>query len=355
MKLTNYSHTIAACGLLALMAMPSTSQSQDEGRAADATPAASAAASSPTAPPPATPAEIAAWISELDSREFRVRERATRQLLAAGAPALGALLTAANGDRPEPADRAVWIMQRLAQNVDQQVAEAALKRLVQLQDRPQLVAKAQSELQRIGIAACERHLKALGAECSTNVEPITMLGYAQVFRVRLGANWRGTSKDLQPLADLHNQLHIALEGPAVDDAVLKLFEARPSLIWMHLLNTKISVAAVDALKTRHPNALVYLKNRALMGVACQNHADGALVMTVEPGEAAHAAGVVAGDVITAIDGRKLPDFDRLTAHIAQHEPGDRITIEVLRGEEKRTLEVTLGSWAEFEKRRGGGN
>jgi S1-C subfamily serine protease len=57
------------------------------------------------------------------------------------------------------------------------------------------------------------------------------------------------------------------------------------------------------------------------------------------------------DVVVAIDGQKVPDFDRLTAHVAQHQPGDKIVVEVLRGGEKRKLDVTLGSWAEYDKRR----
>jgi hypothetical protein len=379
MKRRIKTHLIESCVLLALAVAPSLVRSQEQSeqatQAADGQqPARTADPQGPAirigvgvaAPipvpyravesPAASSPEVAALISELDSREYRVRERATRALLAAGLPALDGLLIAANGDRPEPADRAVWILQRLAQNVEQTTAEGALKRLAQLRDRPNLVAQAESELARIGVVACERRLKSLGAECSAKVEPIPTLGvYAPVFRVRLGPNWRGNSEDLRPLADLHSQQHIVLEGPAIDDTVMKLFESRPALIWMQLLNTKVSVAAIDSLKTRHPNADIYLKNRALMGVACQNHAEGAMVMTVEPGEAAHAAGVVAGDVITAIEGEKLPDFDRLTARIAQHGPGDKVQIEILRGEEKRTLEVTLGSWAEYEKRRGARN
>ena len=50
---------------------------------------------------------------QLDSNRYLVRERATQQLLARGPPALDPLLTAANGDRPEPADRAVWVLKNL--------------------------------------------------------------------------------------------------------------------------------------------------------------------------------------------------------------------------------------------------
>jgi putative serine protease PepD len=84
-----------------------------------------------------------------------------------------------------------------------------------------------------------------------------------------------------------------------------------------------------------------------MGVACTDHPAGAYVQSVSQGTSAEAAGVLQGDIITAIDGEKVPDFARLTARVAQHEPGDKIKLEVLRGEEKRTLSVTLGSWEAY--------
>lgn len=292
-----------------------------------------------------SPAEVAAWVAELDSREYRVRERATRQLMAAGAATLDPLLAAANGDRPEPAERAIWILQKISQMDDSPAALAALQRLVQLRDRPGIVTQAESEIARITVLACKRHLESRGAECTVQMEPIPSLGtYASVFHVRLGENWRGTAEDFRPLADLRYQRHVRLEGAAVDDAIIKLFESSPQLVWFQLWKTKVSVAAIDSLKERLPAAEVYLRNRALMGVGCENNALGARVRIVEPGSAADVAGVVAGDIITAINGQRIPDFDRLTANVAQHEPGQQIKIKVLRDDESLDLYVTLGSW-----------
>jgi serine protease Do len=70
-----------------------------------------------------------------------------------------------------------------------------------------------------------------------------------------------------------------------------------------------------------------------------------LVTDVRPGTAAATAGIVIGDVIATIDGHSLPDFDRLTVRIAQHQPGDKIDVEIIRGEKKMKITVTLGSWA----------
>jgi S1-C subfamily serine protease len=49
-----------------------------------------------------------------------------------------------------------------------------------------------------------------------------------------------------------------------------------------------------------------------------------------------------------MNGHTLPDFDRLTARIAQHQPGETVEVEIMRGNERKKLSVTLGSWAGHE-------
>jgi S1-C subfamily serine protease len=107
----------------------------------------------------------------------------------------------------------------------------------------------------------------------------------------------------------------------------------------------VTPAAVDSLKERHPRAIVYVRGEALLGVEAQNHTAGVLVTNVEAGTAAATAGIIKGDVIASIDGHTLPDFDRLTARIAQHRAGETTEIEIIRGEERKKLNVTFGSWA----------
>jgi S1-C subfamily serine protease len=135
-----------------------------------------------------------------------------------------------------------------------------------------------------------------------------------------------------------------LEGAPINDAVVKLFEATTTVMWLQLWHSKVSVTAVDSLKQQRPHIEIYLRNRALMGVGCEDHAAGAIVKTVAPGTAAEAAGILPGDIVTHINGNTIPDFDRLTANVAQHEPGEQITLDVLRGEETHKINITLGSW-----------
>jgi S1-C subfamily serine protease len=49
-----------------------------------------------------------------------------------------------------------------------------------------------------------------------------------------------------------------------------------------------------------------------------------------------------GDVIVAIDGEKVTDPDGVAVAVADKQPGDKIEVEVYRGDETRTITVTLG-------------
>ncbi|WP_081416302.1 S1C family serine protease [Gryllotalpicola ginsengisoli] len=53
---------------------------------------------------------------------------------------------------------------------------------------------------------------------------------------------------------------------------------------------------------------------------------GAQIAGVVSGGPAAAAGLEAGDVITALDGQAISSSDDLTAALAEHEPGDRVTV-----------------------------
>jgi len=51
---------------------------------------------------------------------------------------------------------------------------------------------------------------------------------------------------------------------------------------------------------------------------------------------------VGGDVIVAVDGRRLTQRDDLADLVSTHGAGDKVELEVIRGGDKRTVSVTLG-------------
>jgi S1-C subfamily serine protease len=82
---------------------------------------------------------------------------------------------------------------------------------------------------------------------------------------------------------------------------------------------------------------------------------GALVESVEDGGPAEEAGLRGsetdelsgdiaepGDLIVSLDGEPVRTADDVVAAVAGKQPGDKVELEVYRGDEKRTLEVELG-------------
>jgi putative serine protease PepD len=70
---------------------------------------------------------------------------------------------------------------------------------------------------------------------------------------------------------------------------------------------------------------------------------GALVEAVEPGSAGEDGDLKVGDVVTAVDGKRVTSSDALVALIRSYRPDDTVTLTYLRGDEEREVEVTLDS------------
>jgi S1-C subfamily serine protease len=84
---------------------------------------------------------------------------------------------------------------------------------------------------------------------------------------------------------------------------------------------------------------------------------GLLIERVESGSPAAKAGIrggstsvvisgtdytLGGDIVVAVDGKRVTGLSELRDILATHKPGDRIAVELYRGSDKRTVTVTLG-------------
>ena len=81
-----------------------------------------------------------------------------------------------------------------------------------------------------------------------------------------------------------------------------------------------------------------------------DRAHGALVGQVEPGSPAEKAGLKSGDVIVAVDGQNVPHSEDLPRMVAQHKPGTRVKVTVLREKQSRDFDVTLATMEESNER-----
>jgi putative serine protease PepD len=70
---------------------------------------------------------------------------------------------------------------------------------------------------------------------------------------------------------------------------------------------------------------------------------GATIAQVTPGQAAAGAGIKAGDVVTKVDDRVIGQSEDLAATVRSYAPGSKVTLTIKRGNDTRTVTVTLGS------------
>ena len=75
-------------------------------------------------------------------------------------------------------------------------------------------------------------------------------------------------------------------------------------------------------------------------------AGGVIVQQVFADSPAHEAGVERGDIIKAIDGNDVRNTRDLLEGLEDKEPGDEVTLTLLRDDEEMTLQVTLGEQPE---------
>jgi S1-C subfamily serine protease len=79
---------------------------------------------------------------------------------------------------------------------------------------------------------------------------------------------------------------------------------------------------------------------AQLGVNVQN---GIVIGAVVPGSPADNAGLRARDVVTAVDGQQITDESSLAEVLSQHQPGDSVTLTVVRSGQQQNVQATLGT------------
>jgi S1-C subfamily serine protease len=90
-------------------------------------------------------------------------------------------------------------------------------------------------------------------------------------------------------------------------------------------------------------------DRASLQMVDQTHtnttgaANGVTIRATQPGGAAANAGIRPGDVIVGIQGKQTQTVAKLDAMLAGEQPGQKVTVELLRGGNPRQITVRLGS------------
>jgi S1-C subfamily serine protease len=81
--------------------------------------------------------------------------------------------------------------------------------------------------------------------------------------------------------------------------------------------------------------------QAFLGVQPQTTPQGVMVSEIRPGTASYEAGLRNGDIILSLDGQSMRDVSDFVYLIRTKQPGDKVEIEYLRGNEKRLSTAKL--------------
>jgi hypothetical protein len=296
--------------------------------------------------PAPTSAQIAEWIAQLDDNRYVVREQATSRLLETQGAALDLLLAAANGERPEPADRAVWILKRLSQSKDEGLHRQVLGYLAQLENHPQAAEAAKRAWAEIRHKEAVVEIQRLGGRLVTAEQ----FPANTVLRVELNDGWRGGDAGMAHFRNLIGAYQIVIIGAQITDKGAAELQHVDQLREVWLYRTQVTPEKLSELQKLMPNVVIDYRRGGLLGVGADplDMTGAAVVATVQPGSAAEAAGIRVRDTIVQFQGQPVDNFKALTTMIGKHSAGDEVTVEVLRGGETHQFKLKLGEWKSLQ-------
>ncbi|MQY16728.1 Periplasmic pH-dependent serine endoprotease DegQ [Streptomyces sp. RB5] len=105
---------------------------------------------------------------------------------------------------------------------------------------------------------------------------------------------------------------------------------------------RVAEELINTGKAEHPVIGVTLDMQFAGDGAKVGESEGS-TSSVTPGGPAAQAGVRAGDVITAVDGKPVHNGEELIIRIRAHRPGDKLTLSIEREGSKRSVDVVLGA------------
>lgn len=161
-----------------------------------------------------------------------------------------------------------------------------------------------------------------------------------------------TDDGMMSLLDAKQLREVGIYYMPLSDAATKPLQQLTSLSLIKLYGTKVTDAAKNQLQSALLAARIDLRKGAFLGVGCQNSDNELNVTLVHEGSPAELAGLRPGDVLLTFEGKPLAEFENLTELIAEHLPGEKLSLDVRRRvnengqyeEKDLVVEVELGRW-----------
>ena len=297
-----------------------------------------------------TAAQIAAWVEQLGAAQFAQREAAAKSLAETGQPALEPLARAIQAGDLEVASRGIEILRDMLAANDPALAAAAERLLETLAERGEpplsLMAAGVLDFHLVGMAEQAREsLEKSGAVFQERVLAAGRRG----LEVQLGAGWQGGTAGLRQLLRLPGLGCVSVHGMPLDAEAVAVLGRLKHVQRIDLYGTGIPDDAAARLAAALPTAVIDVRKGGRLGVSSLAFAGPCELTHVQPGSAAAKAGLQPGDVIRAVDGEPIPNFDALTQRVSRHGAGEVLTLSIARqtpGGDAESFDcaVTLDAW-----------
>jgi hypothetical protein len=291
-----------------------------------------------------TPAEIRGWVQDLESDLFATRERATELLCTAGVPAVEPVAAAALEGSLEATGRAVRVLSAIGNSDDFRAFETAhhaLERLAESNRRP---------ASRRALAALEALSAARGRHAARKFQELGGRLKKQIVS-------RGVPA-LPPETELPPVLVINRKWQGGDEGLVYVRWMTGVGVLYVTESAKVSEAALDELKRAIPHLQIQKRGDAMLGISAQTEEQLCVIYSVEARSPAERAkprgqpnptddqlGLRPRDVIVRYDDQPIESFDKVIELTRGRQPGDRVSLDVLREGRILPYEIELG---EFE-------
>lgn len=284
-------------------------------------------ASSPVvAPTQPTPEEVERWVHDLNAPEFTKREEATRRLLVAGPVALEALVKGAQSGSLEATCRVNTILRTWYTSGKEELiepAEVAFEQLSESKNR-HAAGRAVATLEQYATTIRQERAIAQIKQLGGTAEELNFSGRLRVvspddtkfYMVILGRNWRGGEQGLKYLRRVAGL------------RTLYLLQDQTS---GKIVTPGVTQDSIDELHRAIPGLAIDYRGPAFLGVKANATNSLCRIDEVPPDTPAARAKLLPGDVVFQFDGQPVNSFQDLVKRIGTKQPGDVITLEVLRG------------------------
>lgn len=289
--------------------------------------------------------------AQLDDGRYAVREKAQRDLAAAGAVALLPVQEAARSDSLEKSTRAVNILLEWSGSNDDELRFAALQLLSKLNDRPAEAELARKILGRYREQVALTNLIESGAKLRRDPQVVLNNSYFSL-QVVFGPEVSPDAELLAAISEARFISVVSFYSTKVTAEALKSLETAQQVQRIEFYGTAISPASLERLKKKLPSVVqIDVRNSAQLGIRGDINLNTGYIKSVLPGSAADRAGLRANDTVTHVDGVEVKGFVHLTSLIAKHQAGEKATLTVERPNQADAfeLEVTFDRWGEKDE------